>query len=86
MVTRILIWVQLHDQAVEFVNRECRTYMASIVGQVAKVEDNDYFPNNDHYIRARMWILINLPLLSGFLYCFDDGRSIWALCSYEEYF
>ena len=54
------------------------------MGIFERVDWEDSIPRNIKFMRIGVWINSWMPVISGFVFCLDDGSKIWIQCKYEK--
>lgn len=82
--THALLWVRISGVLTECFNQEAGWKLASIAGDPTEVRTGFYDARNLEYIRARVWVRLRAPLISGFYLNLLNGGSTWVEFQYER--
>ena len=69
----IPIWVQIWGLSLEYQVLGIVRRLAAILGTVVQIDWSNVMPRNLRYMRVRVWIESNAPLLAGCMLQQDDG-------------
>ncbi|KAI7998068.1 Uncharacterized protein LOK49_LG10G02488 [Camellia lanceoleosa] len=81
---KMMVWVQLYGLPLECFTEEAGIRLGCTVGEVVKVDIDSLMPRNIHFLRLRVWVSLDKPLISGFFLKFRDGHQHWISCRYER--
>ncbi|GMQ06130.1 hypothetical protein CsSME_00050837 [Camellia sinensis var. sinensis] len=81
---KILVWVQLYGLPLECFTEEAGVRLRRAVGEVVKVDNDSLMPRNIRFLRLRVWVFLDKPLISGFFLKFRNGQQHWISCRYER--
>ncbi|KAI8023918.1 hypothetical protein LOK49_LG03G00614 [Camellia lanceoleosa] len=80
---KMMIWVQLYGLPLECFTEEAGVRLGRAIGEVVKVDIDSLMPRNIRFLRLRVWVSLDKPLISGFFLKFPDGQQYWISCRYE---
>ncbi|GMP98863.1 hypothetical protein CsSME_00046583 [Camellia sinensis var. sinensis] len=80
----MMVWVQLYGLPLECFTEEAGVSLGRAVGDVVKVDIASLMPRNIRFLRLRVWVSLDKPLISGFFLKFRDGQQHWISCRYER--
>lgn len=83
-IAEISVWIQLWGIPLEFQTPAVASALGSILGVCLSVDWSPEFPRNLRFMRIRVRIPIDSPLLMGFVINTDDDQMIWVQCKYER--
>ncbi|KAF7150605.1 hypothetical protein RHSIM_Rhsim02G0226500 [Rhododendron simsii] len=83
-VKRLAVWVRLVNLPLEYLTVEAATLLGRAVGEVVRVDVDERPTRNIRYVRVRVWIDPEKPLVSGFYLRCADGSRRWIACRYER--
>ncbi|KAI8012263.1 hypothetical protein LOK49_LG06G02419 [Camellia lanceoleosa] len=81
---KMMVWVQLYGLPLECFTEEAGVHLGRAVGDVVKVDIDSLMPRNIRFLRLRVWVPLDKPLISGFFLKFRDGQQHWISCRYER--
>ncbi|KAI8004367.1 Uncharacterized protein LOK49_LG08G00945 [Camellia lanceoleosa] len=81
---KMMIWVQLYGLPLECFTEEAGVCLGRAVGDVVKVDIDSLMPRNIQFLRLRVWVSLDKPLISGFFLKFRDSQQHWISCRYER--
>ncbi|KAI8017637.1 Uncharacterized protein LOK49_LG04G03106 [Camellia lanceoleosa] len=84
VISQAAIWVRLVGLPLECYTSEAGFCLGKAIGEVLQVDVDSLFPRNIRYLRIKVWINFEAPLLSGFFLKFQDGTQHWIACQYEH--
>lgn len=82
--TYVLLWMRIRGIPIECFNQEAGWKFASIAGEPTEVRTGLRDARNLFYMRARVWVNLNAPLVLGFYLSLLDGGMIWVELEYER--
>ena len=80
----IQVWVQLWGLPLEYQQPSIAQRIAQTIGTVSEVDWTEIFPRNISFLRVRVWIDPNTPLMAGSMLRRDDGVMTWVEFRYER--
>ncbi|KAI7996137.1 hypothetical protein LOK49_LG10G02396 [Camellia lanceoleosa] len=81
---KMMVWVQLYGLPLECFTEEAGVRLGRTVGEVVKVDIDSLMPRNICFLRLRVWVSLDKPLISGFFLKFRNGQQHWISCRYER--
>ncbi|KAI7993800.1 Uncharacterized protein LOK49_LG11G02620 [Camellia lanceoleosa] len=84
VISQAAIWVRLVGLPLECYTSEAGFCLGKAIGEVTQVDVDPLFPRNIRYLRIKVWISLETPLISGFFLKFQDGTHHWIECQYER--
>ncbi|KAI8024394.1 Uncharacterized protein LOK49_LG03G03155 [Camellia lanceoleosa] len=81
---KMMVWVQLYGLPLECFTEEARLSVGRAVGEVVKVDIDLLMPRIIRFLRIRVWVSLDRPLINGFFLKFREGQQHWISCSYER--
>ncbi|KAI8025733.1 hypothetical protein LOK49_LG02G00335 [Camellia lanceoleosa] len=78
------VHVQLYGLPLECFTEEAGFSLGRAVGEVVKVDIDSLMPRNIWFLRLKVWVSLDRPVISGFFLKFRDGQQHWISCDYER--
>ncbi|KAH9616490.1 hypothetical protein KSS87_017356, partial [Heliosperma pusillum] len=79
------LWVRICGLPFEYLTMETANIAGHLLSNHYEVESFYHFPKND-YLRIKVRVQLNEPLVPGFFLALDGGYLLWVQCRYEEVF
>ncbi|CAL5361495.1 unnamed protein product [Camellia sinensis] len=83
VISQAAIWVRLVGLPLECYTYEAGFCLGKAIGEVLQADVDPLFPRNIRYLRIKVWIYLEAPLISGFFLKFQDGTHHWIECQYK---
>ena len=80
----IQVWVQLWGLPLEYQQPGIAQRIAQTIGTMSEVDWTEIFPKNISFMRVRVWIDQNTPLMASNMLHRDDGVMTWVEFKYER--
>ncbi|KAF7810342.1 reverse transcriptase [Senna tora] len=85
-ITEVPLWVQLWGLPLEYQIPHVARKLAQIAGDIMEVDWAPVTPRNIRFMRVRVMVPINKPLVMGLLLRLDNEIHIWIRFRYERIF
>ena len=80
---KVLLWVQIHDLPLHFLNRGVAEELCTVIGEVCKDTDISEM-EGETYFRVRVIVDMNIPLCRGRKISMGKGETGWVSFKYER--
>lgn len=84
--TETRIWVKVEGLPFVYSNVEMAEIMLNKIGNILIFDEKSRQPGLKKFIRAKVWLQINKPLVSGCFLEYQVRRSVWVSFRYEGVF
>ncbi|KAF7815029.1 reverse transcriptase [Senna tora] len=84
IISEVPLWVQFRGLPLEYQIPRVARQLGELVGGVLEVDWAPLIPRNIRFMRVRVLVQIDQPLLMATLLPLDTGDLIWVECAYER--
>ncbi|KAI7995772.1 Uncharacterized protein LOK49_LG11G00670 [Camellia lanceoleosa] len=84
VMEKMVVWVKLFGLPLKCFIEEAGFRLGKAIIEVCKVDHDTLMPRNIRFLRIRVWIPIDQPLISSFFLKFRDGHHQWITYSYKR--
>ncbi|XVF60004.1 hypothetical protein PTKIN_Ptkin08bG0007600 [Pterospermum kingtungense] len=81
---RIPLWIQIRGLPLEYQHPNSVARIAQRAGHVTDIDWNDSIPHNPKFVRVKISIDLDVPLIAGVMLRIDDGEMMWVDIIYEK--
>ncbi|KAF7802528.1 Pyruvate carboxyltransferase [Senna tora] len=84
IISKVPLWVQFRGLPLEYQIPRVARQLGELVGGVLEVDWAPLIPRNIRFMRVRVLVQIDQPLLMATLLPLDTGDLFWVECAYER--